>query len=128
MNDLEQRVQKLEDDYVIHTQNSLTILKKIEKRLVGDIESNVPGLLDDVRQLKLQTEKNEQHIAKLTNELELITKKVEIYSSFSKDIETLKSVVDSLNKNKWLIQGGLIVVGIIIGKIDWIWKLLFKGN
>lgn len=118
----EKRIELLENS----TNKSLDILQKIEKRLVGDIEKETIGLIQEVKLISKQVVENQLDIDKLKDENVKITNDIKIYNNLQADIKVLKELVDDLNKNKWLIQGGLIVIGIIIGKIDWIWKLIFK--
>lgn len=128
LQEIDSRIKKLEDDYQQVTLNSLAILKKIEKRLVGDIENDVPGLIYEVKQFKEKIHENEANIIKIQKQVEIFDRKLESWNLIAKDIDKLKEIVDEINKNRWILKGGLIIIGILVGKIDWLWKIIFKGG
>ena len=118
-NIMDARIKKLEDNY----SNVLSILQRIEKRLLGDLEKDTSGLIYEVKQLREQQLVNISEISKALTKIDAIEKQLRNQEGFLVEFEKLKNTIFNYNKNKWMMMGALVAVGILVGKIDWIWRL-----
>lgn len=108
-NQLEVRIEKLENAHLRYEENYikiLDILKKLEGKLVGSIETDSPGLLSQVR---LTKERVAEHDVKLL----LIESKLPSAESMS-EIKSLKEEVQKLSQYRWMVYGVMVVIGYLI--------------
>ena len=114
------RVKKLEDNYT----NLLNILQRIEKRLLGDLEKDTPGLIYEVKQLRDQQLVNVSEISKSLTKVDVIKEQLHDQNDLIMDVEKVKNFIESYNKRKWMMAGALVMGGVAAGKIDWIWRII----
>lgn len=99
-------LEKKQESFEHNQAEVLNLLRKIEGRLVGNLEEDRPGLNDEVRTLKKIVESIDE---KITNQEKLNT---------HTRLESLESTVASINKEvKELTRYRLIAYGIIIAII-----------
>lgn len=114
----EPRLNKLEET----TSELLNICKKIQERMVGGINSESPGMIDDIRNLKAsQLETNRQ--------IQEINKKIENLGSIEHavdEISELKDTLNSLSKFRWITWGVLVGFGWLIANIGGLMEGLSK--
>jgi len=94
----------------------LEILHKIERRLIGNIEQDAPGLIDDVRALRHSVESIEVRL--LTLEKVTIPSRLEI---LERGIQTVHEEIEVLNKYRFILYGGIAVAAFIFTKF---WEYL----
>jgi len=76
----------------------LSIAQKLEHRLVGSLDSEAPGLISQVQELK-------RTVAETKEEFEAINDKLtEVQHSF-----------EQINKYKWISYGAILAIGSIVG-------------
>ncbi len=113
-NDILKRIEVLEN-----TQKQiLEGLLRIERRLVGNIEEDKPGLLDDMRFLRRTVESIDAKVILI----EKINMQARI-EALENDLKVIKEKVDDLNKYRLILYGGIIVAVFAIEKV---WSYLFK--
>ena len=89
-----------------------TILIRIEKRLTGDMASNEPGLLEDVRTLKKDVqhiETNIQHINTAITAIQGVNAQQHI-NNLNGEVSVLKEKIDKLYKEKYVFYGICLVI------------------
>ena len=96
----------------------LSVLKKIEKRLIGNIEEDKPGLIDDMRALRRTVESIDTRMIML--EKSDMVSRVAHLEETAKDLSTK---VENLNKYKLMAYGG-IVVGVFL--LEKLWTFFKK--
>lgn len=106
LNDVEKRLSNLEKESLSRTEKLeeiAHILKKIERVLIGDLESDVVGLVSQVRDIK--------------KEIQFVDAKTVL-------IENVATSLDKeFNKYKWMVRGIIIAIGVIISYSLKIWNL-----
>ena len=111
---------------------------------IAKLEAQVESIRDDVTELKSDvkdlhsriTTGNREIMDKIEGMSESLDKKLnqnaitstqqhlEIEKTVRKDIEELENKISTIEKWKWMIVGGAIVLGYIIGNLDPITKIL----
>jgi len=100
---------------------TLRIVQKIERRLIGDIEDDKPGLVDDFRAVRKIVETFDGKMIRL-EQLNLEERIISVESS----VTDLTRAFQDVNKWKWAIWGGIIVFVFFVDKIWEIVKEWFK--
>jgi len=111
---VDSRLKKLELDYQSNITEILTILKKLQGRLLGSIDSDQPGLIADMRQLKQDIDKQKIDLAKIDMDITKLTLTNQGTQIIIRDVEELKKSVEQINKYKWIVYGAAILAGFII--------------
>lgn len=120
---LEQRVTKIEVDFPRDVKEALTILHKIEERLLGSLDKETPGLINRVTQLESQKLKNIEHIAQLQITVKALEMNVPVMVDLASKVQKLQESLDQIQKYKWVTYGVLLTCGFIVTKAwDWILK------
>ena len=104
---IEERLDTLESNHQNKIEEILDVLKKIYNRLMGDIEKDKIGLIQEVKDLS----KENNDIKIKIVQLELVQKE---------NIEK----IDRLNKYKWIIYGGIAVLTFIVTQVIGLARLL----
>ncbi len=125
-NDLNRRISSLEDNY----ETILTLLKSINTRLMGSIDSDKPGLINEVSELR-------REISELKKEKEEYKAKLGIVEGMAKEaickdgvcpmslkyreldakIATLNEEITSQNKTLSIYKAIVVAVGATVGWI-----------
>lgn len=115
-NDLINRVEMLESKQ----EQILQILQKIEKRLIGDLENDKPGLIDDIRVLRKMMEQIDGRIMSIER-ANLINR----IQTLEVEHQALASKVAELNKYRFMVYGGILVAAFILNKAwDYLQKVI----
>jgi hypothetical protein len=115
-NDISNRVDVLESGQG----QILQILQKIEKRLIGNLEEDKPGLIDDVRVLRKTMESIDTRIMNIER-ANLINR----IQTLETEIQSLSTKVAELTKYRFMVYGGILVVAFIFNKAwDYIQKII----
>lgn len=99
------------------------ILIRIEKRLTGDMSSNEPGLLEDMRTLKRDVKFIESNIQSINTTISGIqgVNAQEHINTLNTEVKELKEKIGHLYRDKYVFYGAMSVL-IILGQklLDWI--------
>lgn len=119
MDELKHRIEALEhnqEQIKVQEDRILDILHKIEKRLIGDIEADAPGIVDDLRVLRRTTESIDSRLIAL--EKTNVQARVDF---LEKNVPTVVAKVEELNKYRFVLYGGIAVAAFIFTKF---WELM----
>lgn len=107
-------------------------IEHIEIERIAKLEAQVESIKEDVAEVKQDIKSLNQKIEdgnrRVVEHLdasisELAKADKEQHDSLRKSMETVKSRVEVLEKWKWMILGGAIVLGYVIGHADFITKI-----
>jgi predicted nucleic acid-binding Zn-ribbon protein len=116
----------------------------IEQERIAKLEIQVEGIKDDVKDLKADVKEvhsrittgNREIMDKIDDMDQRLERKLnksaevakeqhhEIQIEIQKDIKEIKDRVDILEKWRWMIVGGAIVLGYLIGHLEFFTKFL----
>lgn len=118
MNDIEQetkfddhenRIKRLENDENVN--NILHIVQKIESRLLGGLDSETPGLIADFRQTKKDVDDVKTRLAQIEACIREIKDGLIPSKTLTSDYQEIKKEIKSLAMHKYILYGGMIVIG-----------------
>jgi predicted nucleic acid-binding Zn-ribbon protein len=89
----------------------LSIAQKLEHRLVGSLDSETPGLITQVQELKKTVGEAKEEFRTINVKL------VDVQKAF-----------DQLNKYKWISYGVILAVGSIVGYVLKFFAILVDKN
>jgi predicted RNase H-like nuclease (RuvC/YqgF family) len=108
------------------------IVENVNIERIARLEAQVEAIKEDVAEVKQDIKALDQKIEagnrRVVEHLdasisELARADKEQHDSLRKSMENVKSRVDVLEKWKWMILGGAVVIGYLIGHADFIVKL-----
>jgi hypothetical protein len=133
--DLEKRVTQLESDYENDVRRMLQIMQKVERRLVGSIENDTPGLISEVRDLKKELADVAERMTTTRAEIEQLhlqqvadAKTMQELTQMKEQLPKIWSKIRVYERYRWLILGGLFVLGLIANKAWDYWMSTAKDN
>jgi peptidoglycan hydrolase CwlO-like protein len=100
---------------------------------IAKLEAQVESLKEDVADVKVDikelhsriTTGNREIMDKLDEKIDALAKSdKEQHESLKKSMENVKDRVDVLEKWRWMIVGGAIVIGYLMGHLDFFAKFL----
>lgn len=107
----------------------------IDTERVAKLEAQVEAIKDDVAEVKGDikeihsriTTGNREIMDKLDEKIDNLAKSdAEQHKSLKSTMDEVKNRVDVLEKWRWMIVGGAIVVGYLIGHLDFFSKFIAK--
>lgn len=107
----------------------------IDAERVAKLEAQVEAIKDDVAEVKGDikeihsriTTGNREIMDKLDEKIDNLAKSdAEQHKSLKSTMDEVKNRVDVLEKWRWMIVGGAIVVGYLIGHLDFFSKFIAK--
>jgi len=100
-------------------------IAKLEAQVEG-IKEDVAAVKQDIKELHSRiTTGNREITDHIDNKIdELAQNDADQHTSMSKKIDGLASRIDLLERWKWMIVGGAIVVGYLIGHLDFFAKFM----
>ena len=102
---------------------------------IAKLEAQVDGIKEDVAAVKSDIKELHSRVTTITREItdhidqkidQLAKSDEEQHIAMSKKMDTIKERVDILEKWRWMIVGGAIVCGYLIGHIDFLSKFIAK--
>lgn len=103
----------------VHEQR-LDVLNNMDKQLEDKIVKQRDDIASDIKELHTRITLNNEHLLKALNETEKSIK-MHIDSEHmrqDKEIRNVEKKIDSLEKWKWFVIGGAVVVGYLISHLD----------
>ena len=99
-------------------------IAKLEAQVEG-IKEDVADVKQDIKELHSRiTTGNREIMEKLDEKIDALAKSdKEQHESLKKSMDTVKERVDVLERWRWMIVGGAIVIGYLIGHLDFFSKL-----
>lgn len=100
---------------------------------IAKLEAQVDGIKTDVAAVKSDIKELHSRVTTITREItdhidhkidELAKSDEEQHIAMSKKMDTINERVDILEKWRWMIVGGAIVCGYLIGHIDFLSKFI----
>lgn len=96
----------------------LDTLEKIHGALLGQLDKTSPGLIDEIRTLKKDSEQVKAIIERMCNDVNNLQVEFKIIKeSKLKPLSSLSRTVERLKKWKYTLGGAFIVIGFLLGKI-----------
>jgi len=89
----------------------LDVLEKIEKRLIGNIEEDTPGIVDDMRALRRSMESID--IRLISMERANVQGRVD---ALEQNLKITNEKVEELNKYRFVLYGGIAVAVFLLTK------------
>ncbi len=123
---VDQRVSKLENSN--KQEEILDILYKIKNKLLGSLESDSPGIFNDVKQLKENEKITQSQLTNINANIEQLLRNQIVRMNFENEIETIKKNIDELKKFTYKVMGGIIVISFIVSHIGELWSMIAKGT
>ena len=105
----------------------------IEQERIAKLEAQVESLKDDVKEVREDIKELHSRITTGNREImDKLDEKIDALAEADKDqhislkesMEKVKSRVDVLEQWRWMIVGGAIVIGYLIGHLDFFAKFL----
>lgn len=102
---------------------------------IAKLEAQVDGIKSDVAAVKSDIKELHSRVTTITREItdhidekidQLAKSDEDQHRAMSKKIDTINERVDILEKWRWMIVGGAIVCGYLIGHIDFLSKFIAK--
>lgn len=116
--ELEPRIARLEECYERDIVAIHEILRKMEKKITGGgLDSDEIGLVAEVRDLKREMSDNKRQLQEIEKNVCDIKDGVNDTKQLTADVAALKLKIEKYEKYKWLILGGAMTIGWIIGNI-----------
>lgn len=118
----------------------------LDNERIAKLETQVEGIKEDVAAVKEDIKELHSRITtgnrEIVDKIEAMDKRLEnklnksadaareqhqeIQKEIQQDVEKISNRVDVLERWRWMIVGGAIVVGYLIGHIDWLSLLISK--
>lgn len=119
---------------------------KLDNERVARLETQVEGIKEDVAAVKDDIKELHSRITtgnrEIVDKIETMDKRLEeklnksaessriqheeIQKEIQRDVEKISNRVDILERWRWMIVGGAIVFGYLIGHVDWLTLLISK--
>ena len=119
---------------------------KLDNERVARLEAQVEGIKEDVAAVKEDIKELHSRITtgnrEIVDKIEAMDKRLEnklntsaesarlqheeIQKEIQRDVQKISDRVDILERWRWMIVGGAIVVGYLIGHVDWLSLLMSK--
>jgi predicted nucleic acid-binding Zn-ribbon protein len=119
---------------------------KLDNERVARLEAQVEGIKEDVAAVKEDIKELHSRITtgnrEIVDKIEAMDKRLEnklntsaesarlqheeIQKEIQRDVQKISDRVDILERWRWMIVGGAIVVGYLIGHVDWLSLLISK--
>lgn len=116
-----ERVESLERKLAEYDKGQARVLDTLEKihgALLGQLDKTSPGLIDEIRTLKRDSEQVKSIIEKMRGDVGDMQTEIQIIKEAKlKPLNSLSKSVDKLKKWKYTVGGGLIVIGFILSKV-----------
>lgn len=130
----ETRLLKLENNIDKNHTETMVILRKIEdrsekvsSRLVGDIDSREPGLINEVVSLTRDFSELKNHSANIISEIGFIKQTLSNTSRLEKEVDDLKKKMEKVIKFQFYAAGGLLVLVFVINTFRF-WLPFFQNK
>lgn len=133
---IEARVKKLETDYDREISKILEILSKVQQRLVGSLDTTMsPGLISEVRDLQSELSKTRVRLTDFKHEFDALKAARDSDAQALKELSAMKEQLPKLWKKvqvydryRWVILGGVLVLGYVASKLwEYLIALIKKG-
>ena len=100
-------------------------IAKLEAQM-ADIKEDVAGVKQDIKELHSRiTTGNREIMDKFDEKIDALAKSDrEQHTSLKESMDKVKERVDILEKWRWMIVGGAIVIGYLMGHLDFFAKFL----
>jgi predicted nucleic acid-binding Zn-ribbon protein len=122
------------------------MIMALDNERVARLETQVEGIKEDVAAVKEDIKELHSRITtgnrEIVDKIEAMDKRLEdklnksadaardqhqeIQKEIQQDVEKISNRVDILERWRWMIVGGAIVVGYLIGHVDWLTLLVSK--
>ena len=119
---------------------------KLDNERIAKLETQVEGIKEDVAAVKEDIKELHSRITtgnrEIVDKIEAMDKRLEdklnksaesarqqhqeIQKEIQQDVEKISNRVDILERWRWMIVGGAIVIGYLIGHVDWLTLLVSK--
>ena len=112
IDDHENRIKRLENDENVN--NILHIVQKIEARLLGGLDSETPGLIPDFKQTKKDVDDIKARFGQIETCMKEIKDNLTPIKTVVEDYKEIRKEVKSLTMHKYILYGGMIVIGYLL--------------
>lgn len=110
----ENRIAKLEQSVENSNSEVVQAVRSLEKRLIGSIDTNTPGLVTEMREIKKEVEYCKSKITRIETCVNDFSRNLLPAQQLTERIEKIQENLESLNTHRWILYGIIIGGGIII--------------
>lgn len=121
--DLEEKISQIDDRVKKLEQSNkqeeiLDILNKIKDRLMGQLNSESPGLISDVKSLKDSEKITQSQLKSIDENIQEIRKNQSLRINFEDEMKVIKKEIEKIKKLSYVLYGSFIVIGWLLSKIE----------